>query len=169
MELKGCGPGLGRNHIQWFLKQKPGSMYQEVSIQRDPGTGPQDRSTDKKAAHEGWEWKVQRGTWSNFLNHWGVNAGAAYSPSATLAMGDEGAVRGTKPSQALCQPGLFWGEASNRNSNGNKLKFKKRNLLVHIAERGKSSFMCRELISGGFKWCHCFPSGVCSALPPSLG
>lgn len=62
-------------------------MYHEVSIQRDPGTGPQDRSTDKKAAQEGLEWKVQSGTGSNFLNHWGVNVGAVYSSSATLANG----------------------------------------------------------------------------------
>jgi hypothetical protein len=48
------------------------------------------------------------GTWSNFLNHWDITVGAVYRASAALAMGDEGVVRVTKPTQALHKSRLLW-------------------------------------------------------------
>lgn len=61
-------------------------MYHEVSIQRDPGTRSQDRSRDKKPEQEGLEWKVETGTWSNFLNHWNIKVRVVYRSSAILAI-----------------------------------------------------------------------------------
>lgn len=72
-----------------------------------------------------------------------MNAGAVYSFSAALALGNEGAGRVTKPREALGSQDFL--EANNRNSNSNKLKFRKRSLWVHVADRGKSASGAQDI------------------------